>query len=241
MSERAPPTATTSKSPAPATRRQGGPPRHRRTPRRQLSQIAINSFRCLPPLGDRPDHQRLSAPHVARREHARNARHVVASAATLPRPSSQRRLLDHAVLHRPREAHRQQHQIGVQREFRSGDRLELRRRTHSQRMQLLHIAVLVAGELNCIDAPIARATLFVRALDRALHRPHWPRRRRQRVSGGFGSSSNCVTDRAPCRCPPKADPKLIQQAAIAHLVEHQFPKLKAAGSSPVRRSGFRSF
>lgn len=25
-------------------------------------------------------------------------------------------------------------------------------------------------------------------------------------------------------------------AAIAHLVEHQFPKLKAAGSSPVRRS-----
>src|SRR3954471_24652666 len=49
----------------------------------QLRQIAaphqklINAVRCAPTLADRPHNKRLPATHVARAEHARDARHVV--------------------------------------------------------------------------------------------------------------------------------------------------------------------
>ena len=46
-------------------------------------------------------------------------------------------------------------------------------------MQLLHVAVFVAGELHRVDAPIAHAAFFVRAFDAQLHRPQRPRRRRR--------------------------------------------------------------
>src|SRR6266540_3579010 len=74
-------------------------------------QIPIDSIRRLPPFGDCPHHQRLSAPHVARREHARHARHVVGIRRYIAaRVQIYAKLLDHTVLHRAREAHRQQHQ-----------------------------------------------------------------------------------------------------------------------------------
>src|SRR5690349_10883745 len=49
-------------------------------------------------------------------------------------------------------------------------------------MPLLHISVLVAGELHAVDAPVALATLFVRALGSQLHRPQWPRRQWRALS-----------------------------------------------------------
>ena len=56
--------------------------------------------------------------------------------------------------------------------------LELRRRADAQRVQLLHVAVLVAGELDAVDAPVANAALFVRALGAQLQGPQRPRGRR---------------------------------------------------------------
>ena len=85
-------------------------------------------------------------------------------------------LLQHPVFHRPRETHRQQHQVHIQRELRAGLRLERGRRTHSDGVQLLHVAVFVAGELHGAHAPIARAAFLVRALHAQLHRPQRPRR-----------------------------------------------------------------
>ena len=49
-------------------------------------------------------------------------------------------------LHRAEEAHGQQHQIDIERELGAGDRLELGRRADADGMQLLHVAVFVAGE-----------------------------------------------------------------------------------------------
>ena len=59
-------------------------------------------------------------------------------------------------------------------------------------MQLLHIAAFVSGELHRIDAPIARAALFVGALDAQLHRPKRPWGRSSPLIGRLGKQLELV-------------------------------------------------
>ena len=67
-------------------------------------------------------------------------------------------VLHHALVHRVRETHRQQHQIGLEREFRPGDRRDLGVDAHA--MELLHDAVL-ARELLGHDREVALRALLL--------------------------------------------------------------------------------
>ena len=69
-----------------------------------------------------------------------------------------------------------QDEIGVHGELGAGDGLELRRRADPHGVQLLDVAIVVAGKLRGGDAPVANAAFFVRAFDSQLHRPQRPRR-----------------------------------------------------------------
>ena len=53
---------------------------------------------------------------------------------------------------------------------------ELGRRADADGMKLLDVAVLVAGELDAVDAPVADAAFFVRAFGAQLQRPQRPGR-----------------------------------------------------------------
>src|ERR1035438_7979210 len=152
------------KTPTPTFRSSSRPKRNTPNYLKSPPQIPIDPFRRLAPFGDGPHYQRLAAAHVAGREDARHARHVIPIRRHIAAPIQRHaELLDHAVLHRPREAHGEQHQIGLQGEFRSRQRFKLRRHAHG--VQLLHVALFVAGKLHRVDAPIARAAFFVRAFD----------------------------------------------------------------------------
>ena len=53
----------------------------------------------------------------------------------------------------------QQHQVRVACEFRTGDRLEVRRRADTDRVQLLDVALGFAAEMRSGDGPVAHAAL----------------------------------------------------------------------------------
>ncbi len=82
---------------------------------------------------------------------------------TLPRASSfTPRLSISPDLNGSQKAHRQQHQVRIQREFRARQWLEFRRWADPDGVQLLHVALLVAGEARGGDAPLPDAAFFVR-------------------------------------------------------------------------------
>ena len=78
----------------------------------------------LAAFADRPHHERLAAAHVAGCKHLRVgaliSQDVGLDVAALVELEPER--LDHAFVHGMHEAHRQQHQIGVELEFGAGDR-----------------------------------------------------------------------------------------------------------------------
>src|SRR6202008_4752584 len=83
--------------------------------------------RALPAFADGPDDQRLAAAHVAAREDLgvaglipQGVREDVAALVQL-----EAEVLDHPLLHRAEEAHGEQHEIGLELELGTGDRLEL--------------------------------------------------------------------------------------------------------------------
>ena len=87
---------------------------------RTSHQELVHAAGALAAFADRPDHQRLAAAHVAAGEDLGRAGLVVGQSAalTLPRASSATPgLLHQARLARADEAHRQQHQIGLEGEF----------------------------------------------------------------------------------------------------------------------------
>ena len=84
-------------------------------------------MRRLAALADRPHHQRLAAAHVAGGKDLVDRGAVIAGvggdiAALVER---QAEVLDHALVHRMHEAHRQQHELGVELEFAAGNGLHL--------------------------------------------------------------------------------------------------------------------
>src|SRR5258707_301942 len=83
-------------------------------------------------------------------------------------------LLKHPIPNRTDEAHRNQDQINFHSEFAAWNRLELRRRSNANRVQLRNPAVTRPGKLRCSKAPVANATFFVSRLGTQLHRPERP-------------------------------------------------------------------
>src|SRR6266702_3080712 len=156
-------------------------------------QVLVDGFGGLAAFGDRPHHQRLAAAHVARSEDAFDRSHVflvrrhVASVVQL-----QSELLDHPRVHWPEEAESQQDEVSFNGELGAWNRSERRRRTNANCVQLLDAALLVAGEADAADAPIADAALFVAALGAQLHRPHRPWRRSCAGVGWLGHDLELV-------------------------------------------------
>src|SRR5215470_11308942 len=95
--------------------------------RGRAHQKLVDRVRGLASFADRPDHQRLPAPHVAAGEHFR-VRAAVGNRVGLDVAAWVELELecgDHALVHRMHEAHRQQHEIGLHVELGPGNRLEL--------------------------------------------------------------------------------------------------------------------
>src|SRR5258708_11369866 len=83
-------------------------------------------------------------------------------------------LVKHPIPNRTDEAHRKQGQINFHSEFGAWNRLELRRRSNENSVQLRNPAVTRPGKLRCSKAPVANATFFVSRLGTQLHRPERP-------------------------------------------------------------------
>jgi hypothetical protein len=79
---------------------------------------AIDAARTAPPLGNRPHGERLAALHVARGEHTRHAGHPVGvaphRAAVRERDTE---LVEQAAAFGSEETHREQDEVGVEREL----------------------------------------------------------------------------------------------------------------------------
>ena len=96
-------------------------------------------------------------------------------ALTLPRwSSSSAEVLDHAVVHRAREAHGEEHEIGLELELRAGDRLELV--VDADAVKSLHAAVR-AGELLGQHREVALGALLLAGRGAQLQRPVRPGQR----------------------------------------------------------------
>src|SRR3970040_2076897 len=92
---------------------------------REPHQELVDGTGALPALANRPDDQRLAAPHVAGGENLWHRRYVSARALRL-RPGIAPGVLLHAEflqqrMHRRDETHRQQNEIGGHVEFRARD------------------------------------------------------------------------------------------------------------------------
>ena len=105
----------------------------------------------------------------------RSSRHTLPRSVILT-PSS----VEHAVGLGPQEAHRQQHQIGLQLELAAGDRLELHPSVRHGNFDLVRMqggdpALRVTGEPLRRDGVQTVAALLVRARDAEDVRPERPR------------------------------------------------------------------
>ncbi len=80
-----------------------------------------------------------------------------------------------------------------------GMRFEFRRWPDAHAVQLLHIAVFIAGEVRGGDAPIADAAFFMRAFHAQLHGPERPGRVRQRAHPAASASVRIGDGAALCR------------------------------------------
>ena len=131
---------------------------------RRAHQELVDRVRGLAAFADRPDHQRLAAAHVAGGEDLVERGLVVVGVGldVAARVEREPERLDHALVHRMHEAHRQQHEIGLDLELGAGDRLELVVDAHA--VQLLHRAVL-AGKFRA-SAPRNRARRLPRGSTR---------------------------------------------------------------------------
>ena len=136
-------------------------------------EVPVDGFGCLATFGD--GDERLATAHVAGGEDTFHRGHVVGvclHVAALIECHTQ--LLDHAVLDRAEEAHGEEDEIDIEDQLGAKDGFELWWRADADHVQLLHVAVLIAGELDAVDAPVADAAFFVGALSAELQRPERP-------------------------------------------------------------------
>ena len=87
----------------------------------------VDGRRAAPALVDRPDDQRLAAARVAGGEDAATRGLVAGASRTLPRASRSRPSARAAPRLGPEEAHREQHEVGLEPSLGAGDRRERRR------------------------------------------------------------------------------------------------------------------
>src|SRR5690348_11378184 len=90
--------------------------------RRRPHQISVDRMRALAPFADRPYNERLAAPHVAGSKDVWKVRAVIVGARlhVRSRVALDAELLDDASFARSGEPHREQHEIGLDREFGAG-------------------------------------------------------------------------------------------------------------------------
>ena len=113
--------------------------------------------------------------------------------ATLPRLSRvEAELLDHAVADGAEEAHGEEDEIDVEGELGAGLRFKLGRRADADGVDLLDVAVLVAGEFDGVDGPVADAAFFVRAFSAELQGPERPGRGGGTALGRLGHDFELV-------------------------------------------------
>src|SRR3954464_8681873 len=123
-------------------------------------QVLIHRSRCLAAFSDSPHHQRLAAPHIARREYAGQGRLPILLvrldvSAPVDRDA---KLLHQTGFHWPGEAHSQQHQVHVERQYSAWGRLKI---VHAHSVKLLHISLGVASEVRGGNGPLALPALFM--------------------------------------------------------------------------------
>src|SRR5918993_3502124 len=90
-------------------------------------QVLVDGARRLPTLADRPDDQRLAAPHVARHEHLwRRGAIIAVVRGDVPAPVElDPGFLQQSRLDRSGEADGEEDEVGLEQELRPGDRLAL--------------------------------------------------------------------------------------------------------------------
>lgn len=138
-------------------------------------EVAVYRGRSLTSFRNCPYDERLTTPHIAGGKDAIYRGHVVGvggDVATLVDRDAE--LFDHSTFDGTEEAHRKKYKINIERELRSDEGFELRRRADAEGVKLFDVAVLVPGELDAVDAPVANSAFFVRALDAQLQRPERP-------------------------------------------------------------------
>lgn len=138
-------------------------------------EVLVHRFSGLAAFRDSPDHERLTTAHVAGCEDVLDGALEVRRSNIAARIERQAKLFDHAIAHRAEEAHGEQNEIDFERELGTCNLFELRRRSNADSVYLLHVAVLVASELERIDCPVADAAFFVRGFGAKLHGPERPR------------------------------------------------------------------
>src|SRR5262249_23953632 len=142
-------------SPGPAQRCNGSgeapPPELQLRTRREARlahEVGVDAARRLAAFPDRPDDERLTAPHVAAREHAGHARLVVRSdgdVAALVELHAE--LVDHPRLLRSEEPHGEQHEVAIELAVAAGNLDHLHAAVvgllplETDAVELLHVAV----------------------------------------------------------------------------------------------------
>ena len=111
----------------------------------RLLQVGIHTGGGLSAFGNRPDHERLSTPHIARRKYSRNRRHIVfvgGNIAAMVELHSQ--LFDYPLAYRPKETHGDQHKVSIHGEFGPSHRFKLRGRANPYSVKLFDVAAVIA-------------------------------------------------------------------------------------------------
>src|SRR5450755_4636646 len=113
------------------------------------SEIFVDCLCGTTAFGDRPDDERLPAAHIARGENTGDGTRIISLGGNIP-ASVERyaELLDHTQFDGACEPKREQHEIGLNHEFGSGERIECGRGAHAHRVELCYVTVCVAREFG---------------------------------------------------------------------------------------------
>ena len=98
---------------------------------------------------------------------------------------------------RAREAHRDQHQVGIEAERRAFDRPEIRRWSHVNGVESRHIAARIPLKVRRRDRPFTHPSFLVRGFRSHLERPQWPGSACRTLQRRLGKNFQLVNGRCP--------------------------------------------